>query len=159
MLGYLSDLDFGSDDMMTEREPKEDEQMDGLMTLETFWLRHAEWSRKTFGSDIERGPEGPLKHLAKEVLHELLGYEKEEVEDFLDATPRVAGNTGDLEEYADLILLAFDSCRRAGFDYSDLVLGCYRKLEVNRSRRWNKPSPDQPVEHIRDEVQITEGAD
>jgi hypothetical protein len=115
--------------------------MDGLVTLERFWGEHADWSQKTFGSDIERGPEGPLKHLALEVQECL-------------------ANTGDLEEYADLILLTFDACRRAGFDYSDLTLACYRKLSKNRERKWPKTSPDQPVEHIREgEVQIREGAD
>jgi hypothetical protein len=113
-----------------------------LMTLERFWTEHADWSQKTFGSDIERGPEGPLKHLALEVQECM-------------ASP------GDLEEYADLILLAFDACRRAGFDYSDLVLACYRKLEKNRVRRWQKAAPGEPTEHVRDfEVsQIHEGAD
>jgi hypothetical protein len=32
-----------------------------------FAKEQAEWSRATFGSDTERGPVGPLKHLAKEV--------------------------------------------------------------------------------------------
>jgi hypothetical protein len=33
----------------------------------TFGPAQAEWSQATFGPDNERGPIGPLKHLAKEV--------------------------------------------------------------------------------------------
>ena len=98
--------------------------------LEDFWNQQADWSRAAFGTDAERGPEGPLRHLIKEAGEAL-------------------GNQKDLTEYADCLFLVFDSCRRAGFSYADLLEACFAKLEVNRSRKWNKPSKDQPVEHVR----------
>jgi hypothetical protein len=35
------------------------------MTLERFWHELSTWSQATFGLDVERGPQEPLKHLAK----------------------------------------------------------------------------------------------
>ena len=99
--------------------------------LGTFWHAHSEWSQKTFGKDSVRGPTGPLRHLAKEVQEVLAEPDK-------------------LEEYADLLFLVFDSCRRAGFTYSQLEQAVWDKLEVNKARSWQVPdSPDEPVEHIR----------
>ena len=37
-----------------------------MSIAQQFWDQQAEWSRATFGSDTERGPLGPLKHLEKE---------------------------------------------------------------------------------------------
>lgn len=99
--------------------------------LDLFWFAQGEWSQSVFGSDRERGPRGPLLHLAKEVQEAL-------------------ANPDDLEEYADLIFLAFDSCRRAGFTYDELVDKCFEKLEKNKKRKWSKPVTDEPVEHVRD---------
>lgn len=100
--------------------------------MESFWNAQAEWSRATFGSDTERGPQGPLKHLRKEV-------------------DEVLANPHDLEEYADLLFLVFDATRRAGFSYLDLDNAAWMKLEKNKQRVWSKPTTDDPVEHIRDE--------
>lgn len=101
------------------------------LTLSEFWEELSVWSQNTFGSDEVRGPQGPLKHLAKEV------------EETLKAPD-------DLEEYADLLFLVFDSTRRAGFTYHQLRKAVTAKLEKNRARKWPKPTSDQPVEHIRD---------
>ena len=98
--------------------------------LEDFWRELADWSQATFGTDAERGPEGPLRHLIKEAGEAL-------------------GNQRDLTEYADCLFLVFDAARRAGFSYADLLEACFAKLEVNRGRQWGKPSKDQPVEHVR----------
>ena len=98
-----------------------------------FWLSLSFWSEDTFGLDIHRGPIGPLKHLQKEVEEAL-------------KTP------DDLEEYADLLFLVFDSTRRAGFGYHELMDACREKLKKNKKRLWPKPSlNDEPIEHIRDE--------
>jgi len=66
------------------------------------WEDIAGWSRKTFGSDQERGPIGPLKHLAKEANEAI-------------AEP------GSLVEYADCLIILFDATRRAGFSCQELV--------------------------------------
>lgn len=100
--------------------------------LSQFWQEQAEWSRATFGDDNERGPTGPLKHLRKEV-------------------DEVLKDPTDLVEYADLLFLVFDSTRRAGFTYDQLVEACFSKLKINKERKWSKPTSDEPVEHVRDE--------
>lgn len=97
-----------------------------------FWREHAEWSQSTFGRDSERGPTGPLKHLAKEVQEAL-------------------SDPTDITEYADLVLLAFDAARRAGLTHNGLLTACRNKLAVNKARQWPKASGDEPVEHVRGE--------
>jgi len=99
-------------------------------TMRDFWNEQAVWSRKTFGSDDERGPVGPLKHLQKEI------------QECLD-------NPTDDMEYVDMVFLIFDAARRKGFTFSTLTKKCFEKLEINKQRQWNKPTSDAPVEHIR----------
>jgi ParB family transcriptional regulator, chromosome partitioning protein len=102
-----------------------------MKTLELFWKEQADWSQATFGLDSERGPIGPLKHLAKEA-----------VEAQKDPT--------DLMEFVDCLFLTFDATRRAGFTYEQLLEGAWRKLEINKARQWTKPAKgDEPVEHDR----------
>lgn len=120
-------------------------------SLAEFWGLLAAWSQATFGEDDQRGPVGPLKHLSKEVLCELLMVPEEHVEALWQHFGKRPGFGLDrLEEYADLVFLAFDATRRAGFTYDQLVAECHRKLEVNRARRWGKPSSDEPTEHVRE---------
>lgn len=107
-----------------------DEDLRMYSTLPLFWKALEDWSQKTFGSDKERGPIGPLKHLRKEA--------KEAI-----AKPN------DLEEYADCLFLVFDATRRAGFSYDQLVEACFAKLAENKGRKWQKPTKDGPVEHVR----------
>ena len=105
--------------------------MTDILSLEEFWTHLSVWSQATFGEDKVRGPQGPLKHLAKEVQEAL-------------------SEPYDLEEYADLLFLVFDATRRAGFSYEELCLAITFKLNKNRARKWPKPTTDEPVEHIRD---------
>ena len=88
------------------------------------------WSQATFGTDQERGPVGPLKHLAKEVQEAL-------------------GKPDDIDEYADCLILVIDAARRAGFKMIPLLEAAIRKIEVCKKRQWPKPSSDEPVEHVR----------
>lgn len=104
------------------------------LTFEQFWHCQAAWSRATLGSDAERGPEGPLKHLAKEAAEALANQE-------------------DVMEYADCLFLVFDSCRRAGFSCEELRLAVNRKLKINQSRTWGKASATEAVEHVREDGQ------
>lgn len=98
--------------------------------IELVYLQHAQWSQSTFGSDKERGPLGPIRHLKKEA---------EELE----------ANPYDASEYADALLLVFDASRRAGIDFPALVRATAAKMEVNRQREWPKGEADQPIEHKR----------
>jgi ParB family chromosome partitioning protein len=99
--------------------------------FEEIWYQEAEWSQKTFGPDLERGPVGPLKHLAKEVQETIYSLH-------------------DLSEYADMQLLLFDATRRAGYGIRDLYQACEAKIKVNKSRKWPKSTSDEPVEHIKE---------
>lgn len=110
-----------------------------------FWKALGDWSQATFGLDKDRGPIGPLKHLIKEVnetLLEIERYSNTQSEEHLEKMK---------EEFADCLFLVFDATRRAGFTYNELLYAAFKKLEKNKRRVWNKPTSDEPVEHIRTE--------
>lgn len=90
-----------------------------------------EWSEKTFGSYMERGPVGPLKHIMKEC--------QEAVDD-----------PTDIEEYADILILWLDSVWRAGFGLLPVIKAAQKKMEVNKTRKFSAPTADEPMEHVRD---------
>lgn len=98
--------------------------------MEDFWHRRNNWSELTFGNPADRGPEGPLKHLRKEVSE---GLDK----------------PTDLMEYVDMLFLVFDAAWRAGFSYHDLLHGAFAKLAINKKRKWGTPTKDGIVEHVR----------
>ena len=84
-----------------------------MSIAQQFWDQQAEWSRATFGSDTERGPLGPLKHLEKEAK------EAQENAEWVQKNPEkfdgVKQNTVELRtEIADCLFLTFDAARRAG---------------------------------------------
>jgi hypothetical protein len=110
----------GKLDLSDEREARE-----------RFWCERAEWSEQTFGPKHERGPEGPLKHLEKERLEAL-------------------ANPKDIMEYVDCIFLIEDAAYRAGFSYYELMEALWKKLEINKARKWGKPSTDGVIEHVRE---------
>ena len=101
----------------------------GTPRAQRFWDALAEWSQATFGTDAERGAIGPLKHLEKEAR---------EAQEALDPI-----------EIADCLLLVFDAARRRGLTLDQLMDAAEWKLEVNKMRKWNKPTSDEPIEHVR----------
>ena len=103
-----------------------------IQDLREFYAAHGEWTYATFGDATVRGPIGPLKHLAKEAA---------EAQEHPD----------DIEEYADCLLLTFDSARRAGISYDQLVEAAWKKLAKCKARSWPKAPGDAPVEHIHEE--------
>lgn len=90
----------------------------------------AAWSQETFGSDLDRGPVGALKHLAKEA-------------------EEAAANPTDIVEYADCFLLLIDATRRAGWKLGHVIEAAIAKMEINKTRTWPRPVDDTPVEHVR----------
>lgn len=88
------------------------------------------WSQATFGTDQERGPIGSLKHLSKEALE-------------------AAADPGDVNEYADCLILILDASRRAGISARALVDAGHAKMKVNRSRVYPRPGKDEVSEHVR----------
>ena len=105
--------------------------------MATFWDLQAEWSRATFGPDTKRGPEGPTKHLLKEV-QEVLDCLSEK--DFTNAR----------KELVDCQFLVFDAARRCGMSFLELVALCFEKLEINKKRKWGTASMTEAVEHVRE---------
>lgn len=102
--------------------------------LNTLIEDHAGWSQRTFGSDDERGPIGPLRHLAKEAKE---AAEAEAVA-MVDLTPGWSRSKLN-EELADCLLLLLDASRRAGLKPLDLVREAEAKMKVNKTRVYKKP--------------------
>lgn len=99
----------------------------------SFFRAHVEWSERTFGPASERGPEGPIDHLRKEVEE-------------LAKAPR------DLEEVADGIHLLVDVAWRSGHSYDDLMRALFAKQRKNQARKWPdwRTAPKgKAIEHIK----------
>lgn len=93
--------------------------------------RQRAFSRATFGP----GPRtaGVLDHIRKELAE-------------IEAAP------ADLEEWVDLILLAFDGAWRAGHEPEEIVAGVAAKQGRNELRDWPdwRTAPaDKAIEHVR----------
>ena len=111
---------------------------------EQFWNEQAAWSRATFGSDHERGPLGPLKHLEKEAKEA-----QDSIFGIISVPPRDTQEHLE-EEIVDCLFLTFDAARRAGMSFDELFEVAFRKLEVNKNRKWQTSKPGEAVEHVRD---------
>ena len=121
-------------------------------TLKTFWRAQGEWSQATFGPDTLRGPTGPLKHLVREVLTELLGVDRRHVDAILPYASHTTAPDADPEEYADLLFLVVDAARRRGITYEQFMRVVWTKLEKNVRREWPPFDPNNTtdaVEHVR----------
>jgi len=98
------------------------------------WLeRQQRFSEKTFGP----GPRtrGVVSHIRKELRE-------------IEADPH------DLKEWIDVVILALDGARRAGFTNEEIEAQMWATLDRNERRRWpdwRSASPDEAIEHIRDE--------
>jgi len=93
-----------------------------------------EFSEAKFGTTEQRGPTGPLKHLAKEVEETL-------------------ANPGDIKEWGDLLILWLDGLRRAGFKPHEAVKAAREKIKENWTREWPPFDParaNEAVEHVRE---------
>jgi Protein of unknown function (DUF550) len=102
------------------------------MNLITMLNRARAWSFDTFGPGNRR--KGVLAHIRKEVA---------EVE-------KSDGN--DLEEWIDIVILAFDGAWRAGFTSHQIAAMWEAKQTKNEKRvwpDWRKMSADAPIEHVR----------
>jgi len=108
-----------------------------------FWDRQSLWSQQIFGLDSERGPQGPIFHLEREI------------KEVIEAMDLHYGTMESIEEFqmelVDCFFLITDAARRSGLTYSQFMDLAFKKLEINKSRKWGKPTSNEPVEHIRDE--------
>lgn len=89
--------------------------------------QHAEWSDRQFGNV---GPVWPLKHLAKEAIE-------------------AAEAPDDISEFADIIMLVWDTTRRAGFSDEQLAEAVAEKLERNKRRAWGEVKDGEPCHHVK----------
>lgn len=122
------------DTFYTWAKLKQDEEGDTLREFADWMANREAWSRDAFGTNQERGPIGPAKHLIKEA------------NEFIDAHEQYESSLG---EIADIIFLAFDIATRSGYTFSEVVEALQNKLTINRSREWPKGNPNEPIEHNR----------
>ena len=95
--------------------------------------RQQAWSAETFGPAEVRGHRGVLDHIRKELVE-------------IEAEP------GDVTEWADLIILAFDGAWRSGHSPADTIAAIKANQERNEARTWpdwRTADPNKAIEHIR----------
>lgn len=93
--------------------------------------RQRAFSLRTFGSGARA--EGVIDHIRKE-LNE------------------IEANPGDLMEWVDVMLLAFDGAWRAGFDPEEIAKAIAAKQTRNEARQWpdwRTVEPGKAIEHVR----------
>lgn len=97
-----------------------------------FLLRRGRWSQATFGPG--RRTAMVVDHLRRELV---------EIEDA----------PGDLAEWVDVALLAFDGATRAGWSAQQIIDAVVAKQAVNETRRWpdwRTQPPDRAIAHLPD---------
>ena len=95
--------------------------------------RQQAWSAEMFGPAEVRGHRGVLDHIRKELVE-------------IEAEP------GDVTEWADLIILAFDGAWRSGHSPADTIAAIKAKQERNEARTWpdwRTADPNKAIEHVR----------
>lgn len=93
--------------------------------------RQREFSLRTFGPG--RRTKGVLDHIRKELAE-------------IEADPT------DVEEWADLLLLALDGAWRAGHEPEAIAAALEAKQTKNEGRTWpdwRTAEPDKAIEHVR----------
>jgi hypothetical protein len=93
--------------------------------------RQKAFSEKTFGPGARTA--GVIDHIRKELVE-------------IEADP------ADVEEWVDVIILAFDGAWRAGWRAEDIVAAMVAKQTKNEARDWpdwRTSAPDRAIEHVR----------
>ena len=99
--------------------------------LTTYLRIQKAFSEKTFGPG--KRTKGILEHIKAEILE-------------------VYEAPTDLEEWTDILILAFDGAWRAGHSPEDIVKALYDKQVKNINRKWPAPvSEDESIMHIKEE--------
>lgn len=102
------------------------------MDIKAFLDRQVEFSYKTFGPG--RNHIGIVDHIEKELAE-------------------IMENPTDVEEWVDVVILAFDGAWRAGHTPSEIQNALMSKLLKNESRKWpdwRTAEPNKAIEHIRE---------
>lgn len=93
--------------------------------------RQRAFSLKTFGPGART--KGVVDHISKELAE-------------------IEANPADIEEWVDVILLAFDGAWRAGWQPDDIIRAIVAKQTKNEARKWpdwRTAAPDKAIEHDR----------
>lgn len=101
--------------------------------------RQRAFSIKTFGPG--RRTKGVIDHIRKELVE-------------IEAKP------DDLEEWIDLVILAFDGACRAGFLPGEIAAALVNKQTKNEHRDWpdwRTTDPNKAIEHVREDEASSDG--
>ena len=115
---------------------KDFKSMATSMDLVEYLEHQREWSEKTFGPGERTA--GLIDHIQKE-LKEIAEY------------------PGDLYEWIDVMILAFDGARRVGYTPEEIAWGLINKQETNERRvwpDWKTCAEGKAIEHIKDKEEI-----
>lgn len=96
-----------------------------------FLDKQAAWSRNTFGPGDRL--DGVLGHIGKEI-------------------EEARAKPGDVSEWADIAILAFDGAQRQGFTGQQFIDAWRAKVAKNQSRTWpdwRTAEPGKAIEHVR----------
>lgn len=96
--------------------------------------RQRDSSLRNFGPD--QTPTGVLDHIRKELVE-------------------IGRSPGDITEWADLLLLAFDGAMRAHHEPQDIIDAVKAKQAANEQRAWpdwRTQDPNKAIEHVRDDT-------
>jgi len=110
------------------------------------------WSDGQFGTDDRTI--GILYHLKKEVdelidstkkTKLLLGDDSTYVDELTDQIDKT-----DME-FADCFMLLLDAASHSYIDAEQLIGLSYKKMEINKNRKWGEPDENGVVEHVKTE--------
>lgn len=101
------------------------------MNLIEHLRRQREFSERTFGPGTRA--QGVVDHIRKELRE-------------IEADP------GDLSEWVDVVLLAFDGAWRQGYEPEEIAAAIAAKQAKNEARKWpdwRTAEPGKAIEHVR----------
>jgi len=108
----------------------------------------SDWSNETFGEGVERST-AILHHLKKEVPELIEAVEKyQSINSIKDISESNLKLSEMLFEFADCLMLLLDSADKMGISGNLLIYYCYKKLAINKLRKWGEPDENGVCEHI-----------
>ncbi len=120
-----------------------------MKTIQSLMDDIYEWSQEAFGKEQRSVP--ILHHLSKEVkeLIEAISHFQKNNTIKLPYNESCKNLTDVKEEYADCFMLILDSASNFGLSAKDLIVEAYKKLEINKGRKWGSPDDNGVIEHKR----------
>ena len=106
----------------------------GEFSLRSHLAHQRDWSARNFGPGTRAF--GITAHIASELAE-------------------IRAKPDDLDEWIDVVILAFDGALRQGFQPWEIVGALIRKQAKNEARRWpdwRHMDEGEPIEHLREEA-------